>query len=628
MYTLLCAGFVGLAGCNPSSTPAAGPTATASVAAPASTIPATAPVQAGTAATAASYVPPSADQLYQLVAPIALFPDNLVAQVLAGSTYPDQITAAEDFVTRNPGLKGSALSAQIDPQPWDASVKALTTFPSVLDQMARNAQWTTALGNAYANDPSDVMNAIQVMRQRASKQGNLRSTAQQKVATQPAVITGDIGADEATDEPQDTYYEGPSMVQAPAQTIEIMPAQEDTVYVPSYDPQTVYGDEVPAYPDYSYEEPRGYSNGQLVTAGAVSFGVGILVGSLLEQHHRHDRSNDYRDSNDRPPGGGWHSWGVNWGGRRGGGAGWQRPSVIHNNTHYVSNSTTIVNRVTHNTTINNRSNNRTTINNGSGRPVAAAPTRGNEPRPGTPAAQVNGRPGAPTPRAVVSMPHFGPGGRQPVTPVPQRRPPAGAPQSGHPVVTAPAPKGPMSMPHFGKPPAHATPVPAGTGTPGRLRRPPNTLAPNPGPMKAVPAQPSHPQAPPAAHAPVRAPTHAPTPVPVVHQRATSPSMVAPGTPRATPHPALHERPASPAQSEVRRPPTPQRVATPRPASLPPRPAEPRPVPRQAPRPMPVQPRPAPVQHAQPVQQPKPAARPAAHPQPAHADDKKKHDDKH
>jgi hypothetical protein len=618
MYTLLCAGFVGLAGCNPSSTPATGPAAAASAAASA----ATAPTPAGTAAAAASYVPPSADQLYQLVAPIALFPDNLVAQVLAGSTYPDQITAAEDFVTRNPSLKGSALAAQIDPQPWDASVKALTTFPSVLDQMATNVQWTTALGTAYVNDPSDVMNAIQVMRQRASKQGNLRSTTQQKVETQPAVVTSNSDADEAAGGPQDTYqdsyYDAPSVVQAPVQIIEIMPAQEDTVYVPSYDPQTVYGDEVQAYPDYSYEQPRGYSTGQLVTAGAVSFGVGILVGSMLE-HHDHDRGNDYRGSNDRPPGGGWHSWGVNWGGRRTGGAGWQRPAVIHNNTHYVSNSTTVINRVTNNTTINNR----TTINNGSDRPGSAAPSRGNPLRPGTPAAPANGRP-SPTPRVVGSMPHAGPGGRQPVAPGPKGRPLTGATQPAHPVATAPVPKGPMTMPHFGKLPPHAAQVTPGIGAPGRLRKAPNTLAPSPGPVKAVQGQPSHAQPQP----PVRALAHAPTTIPAVHQRAASPSMTAPVAPRAAPHPAIQPRPASPAQPGVKHPPTPQRVQTPRPVSLPPHPVETRPVPRQAPRPMPAQPRPAAVQHTQPVQRPKPVARPAAHPQPAHGNDKKKHDDKH
>jgi len=164
-----CVGTLLLGGCNqqPEQAPAAAP-------ASAPTAPATAP--ASSAAPASAYTPPSADQLYQLVAPIALFPDKLVAQVLAGSTYPDQITAADNLVAQNPNLKGTLLQAAVDPQPWDPSVKGLTAFPSTLDQMAKNIQWTTALGEAYVNDPTDVLNAIQVMRQRASAHGNLRST--------------------------------------------------------------------------------------------------------------------------------------------------------------------------------------------------------------------------------------------------------------------------------------------------------------------------------------------------------------------------------------------------------------------------------------------------------------------
>jgi hypothetical protein len=285
------------------------------------------------------------------VAPIALFPDNLVAQVLAGSTYPDQITAADNLLGHDPGLKGDALQAQVSPQPWDASVKALTTFPSVLDQMASNVQWTTALGEAYVNDPTDVMNAIQVMRQRAAKKGNLSTNAQQFVQTQPAsapVNTEYDGQDQGG-----AYYDGPSMVQAPAQTIEILPARQDTVYVPSYDPQTVYGGDVPFYPSYNYQR-RGYSTGEIVTAGAITFGAGILIGGLLDNHHR--------DHNNNPPapGGGWHSWGMNWGG--GEGVARQRPSVIHNDATYVSHST-VINRYTSNNINNNINNSRTTINN-------------------------------------------------------------------------------------------------------------------------------------------------------------------------------------------------------------------------------------------------------------------------
>jgi len=108
---------------------------------------------------APAYTPPTAEQLTQMVAPIALFPDKLLAQVLAGAQYPDQITAANQWVTQNPALKGNALQDAANQQPWDVSIKSLTAFPAVLSQMANNIQWTTALGLAYANAPNDVMNA-------------------------------------------------------------------------------------------------------------------------------------------------------------------------------------------------------------------------------------------------------------------------------------------------------------------------------------------------------------------------------------------------------------------------------------------------------------------------------------
>ena len=118
-------------------------------------------------APATTYAAPTADQLYQLVAPIALFPDNLVAMVLAASTYPDQVSAAYQWLQQNASLKGQQLSEAANQQPWDASVKGLTQFSDVLSQMATNLSWTSALGDAYYNIPQSVMNAVQVMRSRA-----------------------------------------------------------------------------------------------------------------------------------------------------------------------------------------------------------------------------------------------------------------------------------------------------------------------------------------------------------------------------------------------------------------------------------------------------------------------------
>ena len=301
---------------------------------------------------APAYTPPTAEQLYQMVAPIALFPDKLVAIVLAGATYPDQITAADNLLTGNPNLKGGLLQVAVNPKPWDGSVKSLTTFPSVLDQMAQNIPWTTALGEAYVNDPTDVLNAIQVMRQRAAAHGSLGNSAQQKIRTQavqPVVVQEKIDVSDSA--PRDSYppvYAGPAVVPAPRQVIEIEPAQPDVVYVPSYNPQVVYGVAVPVYPSYAYV--RHYDTGVVVAGGAISFGVGVAVGALIDAHYE---------------GGGWASWGMSWGSGGGGGAyvgggGWQRPGVVYNNQAYVSRSSTVINHYTTGNVINHYS---TTQNN-------------------------------------------------------------------------------------------------------------------------------------------------------------------------------------------------------------------------------------------------------------------------
>jgi hypothetical protein len=275
--------------------------------------------------------------------------------VLAASTYPDQISAAQNLMQQNPNLQGTLLQAAIDPQPWDASVKGLTAFPTVLQQMASNPQWTAALGTVYVNDPTDVMNSIQVMRQRAAQHGNLRSSPQQQVITQPAgAQTAEVDADAGAPPPDDggMVYEGPQVVQAPSETIVIEPANPDTVYVPYYDPAVVYGGGVPFYPGYAYAP--AYSGADLALVGAVGFGVGILVGDLFGHNHYY-----------HGPAWGWHSWGVRWGGGRGYGprGGWGRSAVVYNHNTYVSHSTTIVNHFSNRSVINNHFDNRGGFNN-------------------------------------------------------------------------------------------------------------------------------------------------------------------------------------------------------------------------------------------------------------------------
>src|SRR6266852_5933558 len=166
----------------------------------------------------APYAQQTPDQLQRLVAPIALYPDSLVAQILAASTFPEQVVEADRWVQAHPDLKGDALAQAVDQQPWDPSVKALAAFPSVLGNMDKNLSWTSSLGDAYYNQEQDVMDAVQVMRQRAEESGNLKNT------------------------PQQTVTEGSD--------IEIEPVSPETVYVPAYDPWIMYGGPLAAWPGW------------------------------------------------------------------------------------------------------------------------------------------------------------------------------------------------------------------------------------------------------------------------------------------------------------------------------------------------------------------------------------------
>ncbi|MGE8448711.1 MAG: DUF3300 domain-containing protein [Comamonas sp.] len=292
----------------------------------------------------AAYTPPSADILYQMVAPIALYPDKLVAQILAGSTYPDQVSAAEAWLAQNPGLKAGALSNAAHTQPWDPSIKSLTLFPNVLGQMASNLPWTTALGKAYYNDPADVMNAIQVMRGRAYKAGSLKDSSHLKVK----LVTD--AAPPKSYSPSDAAPEvlvSAPVIEPPQQFIEIAPAEPSTVYVPQYNPSVVYGTSMPVYSGYSYAvappPPPPVVVGGFATpavSGLMGFGVGVAVTEVIS----------------RPWG--WNAWHVHWG-EPGQPGNWvrgnrpppplARPAVVYNNQTYISNSRTVVENI-HNTT--------------------------------------------------------------------------------------------------------------------------------------------------------------------------------------------------------------------------------------------------------------------------------------
>lgn len=189
-------------------------------------------------------------QLAALVAPIALYPDPLVAQVLMASTYPLEVAEAYNWQKANSRLKGDALNQALQQQNWDASVKSLVSFTPVLGMMGAQLSWTQELGNAVLAQQSDVMNAIQALRAKAKASGALQSNAQQTVTTQGS------GSNE---------------------TIVIQPANPQVVYVPSYNPSVVYGGwPYPAYPPYAYYPP-GYVAGTAL----LSFGVGMAVGAAL-----------------------------------------------------------------------------------------------------------------------------------------------------------------------------------------------------------------------------------------------------------------------------------------------------------------------------------------------------------
>jgi len=191
------------------------------------------------------------EEIDQLVAPIALYPDSLLAQVLAASTYPLEVVKAAQFVEQNKGLKGEKLMQAAKDKDWDPSVKAMLEFPDVLLMMNEKIDWTQKLGDAFLSQQKDVMASAQRLRQKAQESGNLKTTKEQKV-----------------------------IVEEQTKTIIIEPANPQVVYVPTYNPTVVYGAwPYPAYPPYYYYPP-GYVAG----AALFTFGVGVAVGAAWSGH--------------------------------------------------------------------------------------------------------------------------------------------------------------------------------------------------------------------------------------------------------------------------------------------------------------------------------------------------------
>ena len=199
------------------------------------------------------------EELAQMLAPIALYPDSLLSQILMASTYPIEVVEAERWLRKNKDLKGDELDRALQEKTWDASLKSLCHFPEVLYAMSEKLDQTTKLGDAFLSQQDDVMNTIQELRRKAQEEGNLKTTKEQKVVVEEEVI-------------------------------KIEPANPEVIYVPVYDPLYVYGPWwYPAYPPYYWYYPSGV----VITGGYIYFGLGIFVGigisswSWFDWHHHH-----------------------------------------------------------------------------------------------------------------------------------------------------------------------------------------------------------------------------------------------------------------------------------------------------------------------------------------------------
>jgi hypothetical protein len=222
----------------------------------------------------------STEQLDALLAPIALYPDALLAQILMASTYPLQVVDAARWVAdpAHKGLTGDALTTALNPLSWDPSVKSLVPFPQVLETMNSKLDWMQQVGYAFATQQAQVWDSVQRLRRQAQAAGTLQSTPQQVVRNEVAAVTYEpapAGATGAALPPQG--------VPAQAENIVIEPAQADTVFVPSYDPATAFGTwPYPEYPPVALPPPPGYGYG-LGTALATGllFGAGVAVTASL-----------------------------------------------------------------------------------------------------------------------------------------------------------------------------------------------------------------------------------------------------------------------------------------------------------------------------------------------------------
>jgi hypothetical protein len=212
---------------------------------------ATAPAAAAAPAPAAPAAPAfSQEQLDQMLAPIALYPDSLVMQIIMASTYPLEVVEADRWRGKNATLEGDALKTAVEAEGWDPSVQALIAFPDLLGRMSENLDWTQDLGDAFLSQQDAVLDTVQALRKQAYDAGNLKSGEQQTVT-----------------------------VEQSTQVIQIEPAQPEVVYVPQYNSAAVYGTPPPAQP--YYPTANTYTGTDMLMTGALSFGAGLLIGNLI-----------------------------------------------------------------------------------------------------------------------------------------------------------------------------------------------------------------------------------------------------------------------------------------------------------------------------------------------------------
>ena len=227
------------------------------------------PVALALPAAAQDAKPFSNEQLDQLTAPIALYPDSLLAQLLMATTYPDDFAAAAAWSKAHPDVKGDDAVKMVENEPWDPSVASLVAFPEVLVTFGGQPDWVRNIGDAFLAQPDDVMNSVQRLRQKAQAAGNLKSNEQVKVSVQaaePAPATQTVVVQQSA---------------PPPQVIVIEPAQPSVVFVPAFNPTVVYGPwPWVAYPPFFFPPPPGFWWSRPIATG-IAWGVGIGISNAL-----------------------------------------------------------------------------------------------------------------------------------------------------------------------------------------------------------------------------------------------------------------------------------------------------------------------------------------------------------